>query len=417
MFNSCRYLLLFVTNLSLAITIFSCSDFSMPGNYRLDKAIINDKEVFNVEIDITTPAKNLTIEPTDYGLRSDYVLEGTILTNQIQFKYCTDLKSEEFPKIFLTNDLKQDKVSSTIDITASEIITYKPPTVSLPEELNTIDTYESGKVPMLNRDITKNNISLIPVGPPVNHSEDKKHGTKRKCSDGSDSNRESKHHKNESYPDKIDCYKLKPGRYKLHDREDLNILIISSVYIPHKYYSVKGFLKYSNFFSVPIYRYRTDSENLIFSVARRLTKTMRNDRNFTEANSIEYKVPKIKFIDKNFTNDIDKGQYDSLNDDKGNFNIGCSILYDGFILNKKTFNLKENLQINIINMAVSVEEKFRQTIYNLVGTITIDGLSYEIYDCERDYDKDNDSKIIYYKNDYLYFFRFNILDLLPSLTS
>ena len=416
MFNLYRYLLLFVTNLSLAITIFSCSDFSKQGGYILNKAIINDKDVFNVEIDITTPAKNLTIEPTDYGLRSDYVLEGTIVTNQIKFKYCIDLKSEGIPEIFLTNDLVQVNVSSKIDITGSEIITYNPPTVSLPEEFNTIDTYKSGKVPMLDRDITKNNISVIPVGSPVNHSEDKKHGTKRKWSDGYDSNRESKHHKNDSHHDIIDCSTLKPGRYKLHDEEDVNIVIISSVYNSQwDHYTINGFLTYSNFFSVPIYRCKTDSENLIFSVARKLTKIKKENNDYSLTNTIEYKVPKIKFIDKNFTDD--KGSYDRFSYQWKNFNIGCSILSDGFFLNKKTFNLKDNVQINISSNVSLDQEKHRQTIYKFRGIIIIAGLSYNIYNCERDYAENNDSKINYYKNKSFFVYHFNILDLLPLLTS
>ena len=416
MFNLYRYLLLFITNLSLAITIFSCSDFSEPGGYLLNNAIINDDHVSNIEINITAPAKILATEPTDDGIRSDYVLEGTIVTNQIKFKYCIDLKSVGIPEIFLTNDLVQVNVSSKINITDSEIITYNPPTVSLPEEFNTIDTYESGKVPMLDRDITKNNISAIPMGSSVHYGEDEKHGTKREWSDGSYSNRESKHHKNDAHPDIIDCSTLKPGRYKIQDKEDVNIVIISSVYnAVWEHYTIDGFLTYSNFFSVPIYRCKTDGENLIFSVARRLTKISRDRSDFKHTNTIEYKVPKIKFIDKNFTKD--KGSYDRFSYQDDHFNIGCSILSEGFSLNKKTFNIKENVKINISSISVSTQKKTRKSTYRFRGIITIDGLSYKIYNCERDYANNNDSKINYIKDKSFSFYLFNILDLLPSLTS
>ena len=196
MFDFYKYLLLFMVNLSVAITIFTCKDFRYPGIYELDKATINEREGYEIKISVTRPPKELNYNFTDEEDSINYALEGTInfkymdeedfteydhedesKNNQIKFEYCTEKKSVGIPKVFFTNELEKDMVSFKIDITNSDLSNY----------------------------IQARKTSKISIEKPYGDSSKKEpYGKKRVSSYESDGNQESKHTENKSDSDMHD---------------------------------------------------------------------------------------------------------------------------------------------------------------------------------------------------------------------
>ena len=236
------YYLLFIMNLSLATTIFSCRDFPKSGFYKLDKVIINQKKVDTIIIYINKPAEVLDFNFTDRESITNYALDGAILNNTtIEFKFCKDIKSDGLPKVFLTNDLEEDKVDLKIDITDSDLNYYGTELATVDED--DITKYTHGLEKYLNESIREHKKSETPIEPADESSEEITYGKKRARTDGSESEQESKRLKNEA-----DCNTLKLGKYKIHDQNDdqkeVNIVIIGSDSKRKKKVSrFRGFLK------------------------------------------------------------------------------------------------------------------------------------------------------------------------------
>ena len=216
--------------------------------------------------------------------------------------------------------------------------------------------------------------------------------------------------------DTTGCEELIPGIYKINGQKNFYIEIINTLFnVTHKGKGIRGFLKYDDFFSVPVFRCNSVDKNFVFSLSRRTTYFLIKKYQFPNSNPIDYKIPKKKLIYETHT--VAKLS-PSLNFEEPHFNIGCSILYKSFFKNKSTFTLKGNTIINISHVQASSVELSQTRIYNIEGTITIAGETYSLIICIPKFDEtNNDSQISYDKiglhpRDY----NFNILDFLPSIT-
>ena len=411
MFNFCKYLFLFIMNLSLAVKIDTCSVFSEHGIYHLDKVIINGNEYKNIIIDITNTANQLYSHIDDDGTLIPYTLKGTIKyseNDESDFIYCADYipkKESSFKQsVVLSAYHGEGKEELLISISDSTIIKQYVRLTALDDHATNMDNPSNSSTSELSEDYTH---ELL--------------GQKRSIDDGADVNQIVKKQRNLAPLDTSGCSVLKPGKYNLSSLENFYIQIISSEYNgSFSVYKVEGFLIYDNFFSVPIIKCDSTDNDLIFSLSRGVKGTVKTRGKFIYSNLIKYKVPKNKFIDENYTNtklSPSSNYFSSL------YNIGCILLYRGNLKNKSTFRLKNNVIINITYRKIKEKQIPTMRTFNIKGNIKIDGKEYLFYGCDLNYDQsiyNNDSKIIYYEglhnkdeNSYL----FNILDFLPPLTS
>ena len=444
MFNFYKYLFLFIMNLSLAVKIESCSVFSKKGDYILDEAYIGKNLFKDIIIEILEPAKSLSPVFEKEEIHIVYNIEGMFKykengeNKKIKFNYCYDLISNDVDRKLKTVSLSDynrelKEPSMPITITNSNM-TYGKVKLTEPDD-HAIKPDDSPKIltGSLYQDDNKEtygkkrSMEVESTGSQSIKKQktlkfydysDELHGKKRSREDESKVSQSSIISK--KFSGINGCDKLKNGIYKILDREDLYIKIIS---IKHKTITigdkVEGFLIYEDFFSVPIYRCILVDENYVFSLSRTLRPTIVVTNGFLKSKPIDYQVPKNKFIDKNY---IDRDLFPTLNYKSDHYNIGCSLLYKAFLNKKSTLTLKGNTIINISSLTVLTKKFSQIDTYGIKGTITIAGNEYSFEQCYREYDNENnennDSQLICYttKSHTLLNYQFNALDILPSLT-
>ena len=410
-------------NLSLA-QIYNCIVFSQSGIYTLDKLSIRENEFKDIKIDISdTPtliAEEVKKDDPDFNA---YVLNGSIKyienneSKEIGINYCTVFKFiDKFDKVqtkvYLYPNIEKKDDYLFISIESSNIVNFEPTVLALDDSYNG----ELIRDPMLEVFKMQYEPSVTSTGSSDDYSiKQDSHGKKRERILEYQGEHRPKHQKISI----IDCGILKPGRYKFNDQENFYIEIFSLKENPNKTtYVVKGFLRYDNFFAVPIYRCMSDDKNLIFFLSRIHSEYIVDHASFKKLMPIPYKIPKNEFINEKH---IDKESSHYLDYRSIETNVGCSILYTSFIKGKSTFLLKNKVIISINTSGVFQSQLSRKILFNMSGTIILDGESYNFSSCRRNFDNDNDSEIFYFKNNDGKIklgghYRFNILDFLPPIT-
>ena len=396
-------------NLSLAAKIESCSIFSQKGVYTLNQAFIGNKLFQDIIIETLEPA--LKIKDIIYKDTTDivYNLDGIVKykenheNKEIKFILCIDSINNINPSkveiIYLTDfDKENEKLPITITnsfITNDEVKPIESDEHAMEPDTATKILYEGSSQKLL--------------------------GQKRPIDD--EETQSYNNHKTLTSSDIFGCGELKPGRYYLSDKDKFYIQIISSKFSSSlDGYKVEGFLIYDNFFSVPIIKCDSTEKDLIFSLVIRAKQRVMVSSSLYLMWSINYTVPKNKFIDENYTN---TELSPSLNYYSNHVYIGCSILYQGFLNKQSIFRLKNNIQIHISSTNSLSKNLSMVRIFKLKGKIIIEGKEYLIHNCYSIYDKDkgldnNDSEILYSESENekdLKFYKFNILDFLPPLSS
>ena len=428
MFNLYIYLFLFIINVSFAQNIKSCSDFSLPGVYTLDKVMVNEREIHNILLVIITGAKKKRFSEIEHGTAMSYTIKGLIHDFEIKFKSCRDVILRNGSTVILTTDSEKEGEIFSISLLNSNIKDYDATLPMLDDDIFTdteeleggsmLDEYIDARSPSDSKEKSGDDTKLN-----SDSNEKKSVGKKRRKAYVGDRKKKPKPEKILIISDTTECSELEPGIYKINGLNNFYIEIIRSTqHTADKAHGVNGFLIYDDFFSVPVFNCKSVDKNFVFSLSRSISAYMILYSQFNASKPIDYKVPKNKLIYETYKDDK---LSPSSNFGDGHFNVGCSILYNAYFKKKSTFTLKGNTTINITSVIPSLIKISKIFSYNIKGTITIDGKEYSFTNCERKYDNkdnnNNDSSILYKISERpkpkYYQFKFNILDILPPLIS